>query len=292
MINKNTKFLVVGLGLLGGSYALGLKQEGYTVYGIARRQETINYALAHHIIDKGQIEVDELVSEADVVIFGLYPTAMINWIKKYKHLFKENALITDVSGVKSNIVDVAQDELKDLPVEFISCHPMAGRETSGIEYANTEMFRKANFIITPTEINTQSAIEFCHDLAYTLHFNHIAILTCDEHDHMIGFLSQLCHVIAVSLMNTHDNSQLVEYTGDSFRDLTRIAQINENMWTELFLLNKEILLDETNQFIDSITHFRDVLQNEDTNEMKRLFIQSTERRKKFNKNDPKAQQDE
>lgn len=287
MINKETKFLIVGLGLLGGSYALGLKKEGYTVYGIARRQETIDYALEHGIIDEGQIEVNEFVSKADVVVFGLYPTAMINWVKQYKHLFKENALITDVSGVKANIVDVVQEELKDLPVEFISCHPMAGRETSGIETANTEMFIKANFIITPTNQNTQEAIEFCHDLAYTLHFNHIAILSCDEHDHMIGFLSQLTHVIAVSLMNTHDNSHLVEYTGDSFRDLTRIAQINENMWTELFLLNKEILLDETNQFIESISHFRDALQNEDREEMRRLFIQSTQRRKLFNKNDGK-----
>ncbi|MDO4465910.1 MAG: prephenate dehydrogenase/arogenate dehydrogenase family protein [Bacillota bacterium] len=287
MIKKETRFLIIGLGLLGGSYALGLKKEGYTVYGIARRQETIDYALEHGIIDEGQIEVDEFVSKADVVIFGLYPTAMIEWVKKYKHLFKKNALITDVSGVKTNIVDVVQEELKDYPVEFLSCHPMAGRETNGIEYANTEMFMRANFIITPTEKNTPEAIEFCHDLAYTLHFNHIAILSCEEHDRMIGFLSQLTHVIAVSLMNTHDNSHLVEYTGDSFRDLTRIAQINENMWTELFLLNKEILLDETNQFIRSISHFRDALQNEDRDEMKRLFIQSTERRKLFNKNDSK-----
>ena len=285
MINKNTKFLVVGLGLLGGSYALGLKQEGYTVYGIARRQETIDYALEHGIIDQGQIECDDFIQKADVIIFGLYPTKMIEWIKQYKHLIKDHTLITDVSGVKSNIVDVVQEELKDKDVEFISCHPMAGKETSGIEYANTEMFKNANFIITPTEHNTQEAIDFCHDLAYTLHFNHIAILTCDEHDHMIAFLSQLCHVIAVSLMNTHDNSHLVEYTGDSFRDLTRIACINENMWTELFLLNKDILLDETNQFIDAVSHFRDALQNEDADEMKRLFIQSTTRRKMFNKID-------
>lgn len=287
MISKDTKFLIVGLGLLGGSYAMGLKQEGYTVYGLARRQETIDFALEHDIIDQGQIEVDEFVSQADVIIFGLYPTAMVKWIQSYKHLFKKKALISDVSGVKTNIVDVIQDELKDLDVEFISCHPMAGRETSGIEYANTEMFKKANFIITPTDKNSQSAIEFCHDLAYTLHFNHIAILSIEEHDRMIAFLSQLCHVIAVSLMNTHDNSHLVEYTGDSFRDLTRIAQINENMWTELFLLNKEILLDEINQFIDAISHFRDALQDENQEEMKRLFIQSTQRRKLFNKKDAK-----
>lgn len=282
MIKKDTKFLIIGLGLLGGSYALGLKKEGYTVYGIARREETITYALEHHMIDKGSIQVDEMVSEADVIIFGLYPTAIITWIEQYQHLFKPNALITDVSGVKCNIVDKVQSILRE-DVEFISAHPMAGKETSGIEYANIDMFKSANYIITPTDKNTQEAIDFSYDLAYTLHFNHIAVLSCEEHDHMIGFLSQLTHVVAVSLMNTHDNSHLVEYTGDSFRDLTRIAKINETMWTELFMLNKDILLEEIDAFMASISNFREVLANEDTDEMKRLFIQSTQRRKKFDK---------
>ena len=282
MINKNTKFLIVGLGLLGGSYALGLKKEGYYVSAIARRQETIDYALNHHFIDEGSLEVSHLVSEADVIIFGLYPTTMIDWIKKYQHLFKPHTLLTDVSGVKCNIVSEIQDFLRE-DVEFISAHPMAGKETSGIEYANTEMFKHANYIITPTEKNSQEAIDFSYDLAYTLHFNHIAILSCEEHDHMIGFLSQLTHVIAVSLMNTHDNAHLVEYTGDSFRDLTRIAKINETMWSELFLLNKDILLEEIDAFTASITHFRNALAQENVEEMKRLFIQSTERRKKFDK---------
>lgn len=282
MIKKDTKFLIIGLGLLGGSYALGLKKEGYSVYGIARREETITYALEHHMIDKGSIQVDEMVSEADVIIFGLYPTAIITWIEQYQHLFKPNALITDVSGVKCNIVDKVQSILRE-DVEFISAHPMAGKETSGIEYANIDMFKSANYIITPTDKNTQEAIDFSYDLAYTLHFNHIAVLSCEEHDHMIGFLSQLTHVVAVSLMNTHDNSHLVEYTGDSFRDLTRIAKINETMWTELFMLNKDILLEEIDAFMASISNFREVLANEDTDEMKRLFIQSTQRRKKFDK---------
>lgn len=282
MISKDTKFLIVGLGLLGGSYAKGLSEEGYTVYGIARRQETLDYALQRNWIEKGSTEVNEMVSEADVIIFGLYPEMMVEWVKSYQHLFKKHALLTDVSGVKCNIVDNVQDILRE-DVEFISAHPMAGKETSGIEFANTEMFKKANYIITPTSKNTQEAIDFSYDLAYTLHFNHIAELSCEEHDHMIGFLSQLTHVIAVSLMNTHDNSDLVEYTGDSFRDLTRIAKINENMWTELFLLNKEILLEEIDAFSASLTHFRNALEKEDVKEMKRLFIQSTARRKKFDK---------
>lgn len=282
MISKQTTFLIVGLGLLGGSYAKGLKEAGYHVMGLARRQETIDYALAHNFIDEGSIHIETLVHKADVIIFALYPQMMVSWISDNQHLFKSNVLITDVSGVKCNIVDQVQANLRN-DAEFISAHPMAGKETSGIAYANTEMFQKANYIITPTPKNTKAAIAFSYDLANLLQFHHIAELTCEEHDRMIGFLSQLTHVIAVSLMNTHDNEHLVEYTGDSFRDLTRIAKINEEMWSELFLLNKEILLEEIDAFIASITNFRNVLANEDCEQMKQLFIQSTQRRKKFDK---------
>ena len=188
----------------------------------------------------------------------------------------------DNSGVKSNIVTPCQKILKD-GLELISIHPMCGRESRGIEQADPTIFDDANFIVVPTEKNTHSSILLAEQLGSYLGCSRVATLTPQEHDRMIGFLSQLTHVIAVSLMNTHDNSHLVEYTGDSFRDLTRIASINEDLWSELFILNKDILLDETNQFIDAITHFRDVLQAEDIEEMKRLFIQSTERRKLFNK---------
>lgn len=282
MISKDTTFVIVGLGLLGGSYAKGLKEAGYRVYGIARRQETIDYALNHRLIDEGSIEPEAFLDQADIVIFGLYPHIMIDWIKEHQHAFQPHTLLTDVSGVKVNVADTIQSFLRD-DVEFIAAHPMAGRETSGIEYANTEMFKDANYIIVPTEKNSEEAVAASRQIAEILQFHHIATLSMQEHDEMIGFLSQLTHVIAVSLMNTHDNSHLVEYTGDSFRDLTRIAKINETMWTELFLLNKKILLHEIDAFANELKHFRDTLENEDTEEMKRLFIQSTQRRKKFDK---------
>ena len=282
MITKETRFLIVGLGLLGGSYAMGLKEAGYTVYGVARRQETIDHALAHGLIDEGTIDPEALLPQADIVIFGLYPHIMIDWISAHQHAFRPGTLLSDVSGVKVNVADRIQQMLRD-DVEFIAAHPMAGRETSGIEYANTEMFRDANYIIVPTERNSEEAVRTSRQLAEILHFHHIAVLSMQEHDEMIGFLSQLTHVIAVSLMNTHDNAHLVEYTGDSFHDLTRIAKINETMWTELFLLNKDILLSEIDAFAAELQHFRDTLAAEDTAEMKRLFIQSTERRKKFDK---------
>ena len=277
---------VVGMGIIGGSFCKAFKKyTDHYIIGINRTQSTLQQAFDCGAID--EMGNEESLSNADVVIMAVYPQATVEYIEKYGSYLKKGCIVTDSSGIKTEICPQMVALSKKFGFTFVGSHPMAGKETSGIEYANTEMFKKANFIITPTEKNTEKAIEFCHDMAYTLHFNHIAILTIEQHDRMIAFLSQLCHVIAVSLMNTHDNSHLVEYTGDSFRDLTRIAQINENMWSELFLLNKDILLDEINQFIDSISHFRDALQSEDEDEMKRLFIQSTQRRKAFNKKDSK-----
>lgn len=273
---------IVGLGLMGASYAQHLTDLHETVYGFARRQESIDYAMQHHMIADGTIHVEELIHRCDVIVLALYPTLLEAWMKENQDHLKSGAIVMDISGVKTNIIEPLQAICRK-DIELISTHPMCGRESQGIEHADPTIFDGANYIVVPTQKNTAYGIRTARELGQKLGCTHISNLSIKEHDQMIGFLSQLTHVIAVSLMNTHENSHLVEYTGDSFRDLTRIASINENMWTELFLLNKEILLNETNAFIESIEHFRDALQNEDADEMKRLFIQSTERRELFNK---------
>lgn len=280
-------YAIVGLGLLGGSYAKGLYDAGYEVIGIARRQETIDYALAHNYITQGSTNAAD-VAKADVVILCLYPKLMLSWIHENKQYFKKGAIVSDIAGVKRNLVLPIQEALEDTDAQFISTHPMAGKEVSGIEHADPAIFHKANFIIVPTKQNSESAIQAMMDVADILQFQHISLLSIDEHDRMIGFLSQLTHVIAVSLMNTHDNDKLVDYTGDSFRDLTRIAKINEDMWTELFLFNKDILLEEIEAFEASLDAFKLALQNDDEQAMKNLFIQSTNRRKKFDKKPGKS----
>ena len=239
MIDQNKRFLIVGLGLLGGSYAKALKQKGYSVSAITRSQSTIDYALERGWIDCGSTAEDPaLIGQADFVVFGLYPHTMIQWIARNQGAFQPGAILTDVSGVKCNVVDVIQESLRQ-DVEFIGSHPMAGKEVSGVQHSDETMFQNANFIITPTEKNTERGIGFARELAELLEFQHITSLSIEEHDEMIGFVSQLTHAVAVSLMNTSDNTHLKDYTGDSFRDLTRIAKINESLWSELFFLNKK-----------------------------------------------------
>ncbi len=282
-MQEESHFLIVGLGLLGGSYAQGLKRKGFHVSALDINPESIAYALKQGWIDEGFVGFDEaLVRQADSIVFGLYPQALLEWIDQYQDSFAPGTRITDVTGVKEQIVTQVQGKLRP-DVEFIASHPMAGREVSGVQYADCSIFEPANFIITPTSANTPEGIAWVKALAETLNFRHIATLSPAEHDKMVGFLSQLTHVIAVTLMNTSDNTHLVDYTGDSFRDLTRIAKINESLWTELFLMNKANLVREIDEFAAELAHFRSVLENEDTEEMKRLFRQSTQRRKCFDK---------
>lgn len=274
---------IIGLGLMGASFAKRLSpQKDKTIYGIDQNKQTIQTALELNIIKEGSTDPGKLIKECNLIILALYPTMIKPWIVENQQYLESGTILMDISGVKTNIVESVQAILRE-DLELISIHPMCGRESRGIDFAQADIFDNANYIIVPTDKNTPKAIKAAKQLGKDLRVKNISILSCEEHDRMIGFLSQLTHVIAVSLMNTHDNSHLVEYTGDSFRDLTRIATINEDLWSELFLLNKDILLDEIDQFLDATKHFRDSLEKEDINEMKRLFIQSTNRRKLFNK---------
>ena len=274
---------IIGLGLMGASFAKRLSpQKDKTIYGIDQNKQTIQTALELNIIKEGSTDPGKLIKKCNLIILALYPTMIKPWIVENQQYLESGTILMDISGVKTNIVEPVQAILRE-DLELISIHPMCGRESRGIDFAQADIFDNANYIIVPTNKNTPKAIEAAKQLGKDLRVKNISILSCKEHDRMIGFLSQLTHVIAVSLMNTHDNSHLVEYTGDSFRDLTRIATINEDLWSELFLLNKDILLDEIDQFLDATKHFRDSLEKEDIDEMKRLFIQSTNRRKLFNK---------
>ncbi len=282
MIDKKKIFLIVGLGLIGGSYARGLKKQGYTVYAIDQNQQSLDYALQEKIIDAGAVWEPDLLAQADYVIFALYPLTMVEWIKQYQSYLKPGAMITDTSGVKCHIVDAVQENLR-ADLEFIGSHPMAGKEVSGVQYSDENIFLPANYIVTPTDKNTKKGILFAIELAQILQFYHIAILSPQRHDEMIGFVSQLTHAIAVSLMNCNDTPNLEEYTGDSFRDLTRIAKINEKMWSELFLLNKENLVREIDDFAGALQDLKEKLIQEDVPGLQDLFKESTERRARFDK---------
>lgn len=283
IVDVSKKILIVGLGLLGGSYARALKRFGFHISAITLEQSSIDYAIKENIIDRGSTELDaSMIGEADLVIFALYPHVFVEWIEKNQGLLKSGALITDVTGVKRSIVYQIQDMLRD-DVEFVAAHPMAGREVSGVENSTERMFAGANYIVTPTEKNSPEAIQTCIELGRLLGFANVTTLSPEEHDEMIGFLSQLTHCIAITLMTCNDKENMEKFTGDSFRDLTRIARINDLMWSELFVANKDVLLEQMNMFIDKFNDLKAMLEAEDIDGMRAMMRHSTERRALFDK---------
>lgn len=281
--DKETKILIVGLGVIGGSYAMALTEKGYDVSCITKEESDVRYALKHGMVRYGTTDVEpELIARSELIVFALYPTTFIEWIKKYQQYFSPGTLITDVTGIKSSVVYEVQDILRE-DVEYIPAHPMAGRERSGVEFADNGVFIGANYIVTPTEKNTREAVKICKALGFELGFSRISELSPEAHDEMIAFLSQLTHCIAVVLMNCNDSEGLEKYTGDSFRDLTRIAKINDRMWSELFLMNKDALLTEMDRFIEEFTEFRTYLACGDGKRMREKMRSSTARRSLFDK---------
>ncbi len=283
IVDVSKKILIVGLGLLGGSYAKVLKRFGFHISAITLDQSSIDYAIREGMIDEGSTEIDEeIIGSADLVIFALYPHVFVEWIEQNQSLFKSGALITDVTGVKGSIVYNIQNMLRP-DVEFIAAHPMAGREVSGVENSTDKMFIGANYIVTPTDKNTPEAIQTCMELGRLLGFSNVTKLSPEEHDEMIGFLSQLTHCIAVTLMTCNDKEDMEKFTGDSFRDLTRIARINDLMWSELFVANKDILLEQMDLFTAKFNELRSMLKSEDIDGMRKMMRHSTERRALFDK---------
>ena len=269
------KICVVGLGLIGGSLCMSLHRAGYGVDGWNRSPAPAAYALENGIIDA----VADGFACYDVVFVALPPRAAVNFINGAS--FKDGAVVADICGVKGFI----EREIYSAPRNFyyVGTHPMAGKEVSGIRNSHLVEFTPANFIITPTDRNTPEGIAFARRLAAALGFAHVSVLTPEEHDRMIGYVSQLTHAIAVSLMCASDNSHLNEYTGDSFRDLTRIARINPTMWSELFLRNRDNLTAEIDQFTAALEQLRGYLAAGDAAGLEAMFRLSSQRRAAFDK---------
>lgn len=279
--DKDTKILIVGLGLIGGSYAEALSSGGYEVGAIDCNADSIAFALEKGWISSGRADTNgEYIGKFDLIVFALYPHIFIDWIKQNQRFIRPGALLTDVTGVKCSVVYEVQKLLRS-DLEFIGAHPMAGREVSGVRNAKKEIFTDANYIITPTESNTLEAIAACKALGRAIGFKNISTLTPEKHDEIVGFLSHLTHCIAVALMISKESEHMCEYTGDSFRDLTRIAKINDVMWSELFMLNKTELLAQMKLFEAAFDRLRISIEQDDTDALREMMRLSAKRREYF-----------
>ena len=280
-MGDNMNIGIVGIGLIGGSYAKSLKKYGYKIYGIDIDQNSLDYALKHNIIDYGETNPKNILSELDVVFICLYPEDTIQFIHKNINNFKRGAIISDVVGIKRKIID-AMDIYKNDEVEFVFTHPIAGKETSGVKNSDEAIFQGANFVITPTKWNTEEALNVITILAKQMGFSSVTQISDVSHDDIIAFTSQLTHAIALSLVNSDDEKYDTSlFIGDSYKDLTRIAQINDDLWAELFIKNKDFLLKHINKFEKELDILKDTIKLKDKEALKELMRSATRKRGKI-----------
>jgi len=276
------KIVVVGLGVIGGSFTMALKEAGYDdVYGIDINEESLEKAKKLGLIKDGFTSGEEIVKSADFIIISLYPRLVKQFIIDNKDNFKDGSVITDATGIKKLFIE---DIVKILPenIDFVFGHPMAGREKKGIDFASSTVFKGANYILTPVARNKEENLNMIEDLAYKIGFKRVKRITPDYHDEMIGYTSQLPHSLAVALVNSDvEGRETGNFIGDSYRDLTRIANINEDLWSELFLGNKANLLASIENFEIELDKIKDAIENDDKEALKEIFIKSTKRREKL-----------
>lgn len=253
---------VVGLGLIGGSFCKALKKNTFhRILGIDTNKETIEKALACGAIDE-EITVDRL-SEANLTIICLYPEAIVNFVNENAANFKKGSIVIDSCGVKEYVVNECTPVLDSHGVIFVGTHPMAGREFSGFEYSTDDLFDGASFIITPTDETPQIAVDLLQTLAGSISFGKAVVSTPQKHDEVIAYTSQLAHIVSNAYVKSPAMLNYDGFSAGSFQDLTRVAKLNEFMWSELFMCNKEALLKEINCVLNSIAEYRDAIQNGD-----------------------------
>jgi len=274
--------VIVGLGVVGGSFAMALNKVGYkNVYGIDVNEEKIKKAKKLGIIKDGSTEGKDLLGKADITIISIYPKLVIDFIEKNKNYFKKGSIVTDATGIKCMFINEVKKIIPD-DVDFVFGHPMAGREKKGIDFATDKVFQNANYIITPIESNKEENIRKIEELALSIGFRKVRRISPEYHDEMIGFTSQLPHAIAVALINSDEEGRDTgSFIGDSYRDLTRIANINDELWSELFLGNKNNLLNVLNNFEIQLDLIKKAIYEDDKKKLVELFKKSTKRREEL-----------
>ena len=275
---------IVGLGVIGGSFAMAFKEAGFEdIYAVDLNKESIEKAKNMGIIKDGSDNAKQFLEIADLVIICIYPRIIKDFMMENRNNFKDGAIVTDVAGIKGTLIKQLDDIIPD-NIDFIFGHPMAGRENKGIDHATAECYKGANYLLIDTERNDDDNVLLLQAIIYKLGFKRIIRISSGFHDQIIAFTSHLPHVMAVSLINSDVEARNTEiYMGGSYRDATRVADINEDLWTELFLGNKENLLEVIDDFMDEMGRFREDLAKGDRVALNKRLKRATKRRRRLNK---------
>lgn len=261
---------IVGLGLIGGSLAKSAKKNTkFKVYGYDLDKNVIIKAISEKSID-GEL-TEKRLSTCDYVFIPLYPEAVIEYVKKNADVFKENAVVIDCAGVKRSVCEECFRIAEEHKFSFVGGHPMAGTQYSGFENSKDTMFYNAPFVLTPKENEDILILANAREVIMALGFGRVSVMTAKKHDKLIAFTSQLAHIVSNAYVKSPSALERKGISAGSYKDLTRVAYLNENMWTELFLENKDNLVFELDFIIDELKKYSDAMKNNDPDTLRQLL---------------------
>ena len=270
---------VVGLGLMGASLCKALKAADYPVLGYDLDESTQKYAELTGTVD-GKL-TDENIGQCDFLFIALYPGAAVDYLTEHAGLVKKDAIVVDLCGVKRAVCAPCFRLAEENGFVYIGGHPMAGRQFSGIKYAKEDLYKDATMILVPRENEDLYVLSRLRDLLHAVGFAHVTLTTAEKHDEMIAFTSQLAHVVSNAYIKSPTANQHQSFSAGSYRDLTRVAKLNETMWTELFLDNADYLGRELDGLIDALSAYRDALAAGDAETLKKLLREGRERKEEI-----------
>lgn len=277
---KQKTIAIVGLGLIGGSFARAFKKyTDYIVIGFNRTRSTAELALEQGAIDA--IGTEENLKEADVVLLSMYPKVSCDFVEQHIDCFKPGCIITDDCGIKSYLVERLTGLCKAHGLYYVGGHPMAGREVSGYKASSADLYKGASMLIVPTEASIPDIVHEVKHMFAAIGFSQLVITTPEHHDRMIAYTSQLCHIVSSAYIKSPSEMEHKGYSGGSYRDLTRVAYLNETMWTELFIENKKPLVAEIDEMIRHLTEYRDAIDQEDADTLFSLLRDGRLRKEQF-----------
>lgn len=275
---------IVGLGLIGASFAKAFQKAGeYTVLGIDKNRNVSQKALAQGIVHN--IIEPEMLSKADLTLIALYPEDAILFLLRYQNFFKKGSIVVDTCGIKAKVVHAVDLPMKQAGIRYLGTHPMAGREFSGIDYSLSDLYKGASFIITPTCHSDPEAVKTLSDLMLKIGFGKVVTATPEEHDQIIAYTSQLAHVVSNAYVKSPSLKLEKGFSAGSFKDLTRVAKCNPQMWTSLFLDNKDALLSEIDCIIARLSEYRAALHEENSSYLQSLLQDGNDLKEWSIKND-------
>lgn len=261
---------IIGLGLMGGSLAKAISfGTEHTVWGTNRSPEAVQKALFVGAIEKELTNED--LKECDLVIVSLYPQASIDYIIENAKKFKKGAIVMDISGVKRYVCDALYDVAKANDFVFIGAHPMAGLHLSGFEHSTAKIFNNSSMILTPYEDTPEECVNIIKELFLKIGFTNIQMSTPAEHDKIIAFTSQLAHVVSNAYVKSPNAMIHKGFSAGSYKDLTRVAYLNENMWSELFLENRDNLINEIDSIVNNLVQYKVAMENNDREKLSELL---------------------